>query len=253
MGKVISILRYEYKMLVRRPAGWGVLLAGSAMALPDSFPSAGNLARLEFLRQPAYFLYRTVSLDMLLMTFGLMFLLSNRFPADDKSGVKPLIMASPVRKGQYIAGKLTAAFAYAFTMLCAFLLVNTAVYCAAAPFAIDMAEVVRTALKAVLVSVVPISIFVGVCAAALPALMDIRLFYLLAAVLFGLNAFHVGTAGAVPCWLITADDLVRLLWVHPKWPGIDGGSVLANLAFLLGGGLVSWLALLLKPGFWRAE
>lgn len=253
MCKVVSIIHYEYKMQLKRIATWGVLLAATVIALLDNFPSAKNLARLEFLVQPAYFIYRTISLDMLVMVFGLMFLLSNRFPIDNKSGVKPLVMASPVRKGQYIAGKLLAAVAYTFTMLCIFLLLNTAIYCVAAPFEINIVELDHIVLKAVLISCVPVSIFIGFCSVVLPALMDVRLFYLLAAVLFALNAFHVGTAGAVPCYLITSGDLIRLIWVHPRWPQIDMGSVLANLVFLLGCGFVSWFLLLFKRRFWRAE
>ncbi len=253
MCKVVSMIHYEYKMQFKRIATWGVLLAAAVIALLDNFPSANNLARLEFLVQPAYFIYRTISLDMLIMIFGLMFLLSNRFLIDDKNGIKNLVIASPVRKRQYIAGKLFAAVAYAFTMLCIFLLLNTAVYSVAAPFEIDIAELGCIVLKAVLISCVPISIFIGFCSVVLPALMDLRLFYLLAAVLFALNAFHVGTAGAAPCYLITSGDLIRLIWVHPKWPQIDTGSVLANLVFLLGCSLASWFLLLFKRRFWRAE
>lgn len=253
MCKVVSIIHYEYKMQLKRIATWGVLLAATVIALLDNFPSAKNLARLEFLVQPAYFIYRTISLDMLVMVFGLMFLLSNRFLIDDKNGVKTLVMASPVRKRQYIAGKLFAVVAYTFTMLCVFLLLNTAIYSVAAPFEIDIVELGSIVLKAVLISCVPVSIFIGFCSVVLPALMDLRLFYLLAAVLFALNAFHVGTAGAAPCYLITSGDLIRLIWVHPKWPQIDRGSVLANLVFLLGCSFASWFLLLFKRRFWRAE
>lgn len=253
MCKVISMIHYECKMQLKRIATWGVLLAATVIALLDNFPSANNLARLEFLVWPAYFIYRTISFDMLIVVFGLMFLLSNRFPTDDKNGVKLLVMASPIRKRQYIAGKLFAAVTYIFIMLCIFLLLNTAIYFVAAPFEIDIAELGCIVWKAVLISCVPVSIFTGVCSVVLPALMDLRLFYLLAAVLFALNAFHVGTAGAAPCYLITSGDLIRLIWVHPKWPQIDRGSVLANLVFLLGCSFVSWFLLLFKRGFWRAE
>lgn len=253
MRKVASIIHYEYNMQCKRIATWGVLLASTAITLLDSFPSAKNLARLEFLVQPAYFIYRTISLDMLIMAFGLMFLLSNRFSVDNKCGVKPLIMASPVRKGQYVAGKLLAAFVYTFTMLCIFLLLNTAIYCAAAPFEINTIDLIHTGLKAALISCVPISIFISSCATALPVLMDLRLFYLLMAVLFALNALHVGTGGGAPCYLITSGSLIRLIWVHPKWPQIDMGSILANLLFLLGCGLAAWVMLLFNRRFWRAE
>lgn len=253
MGKITTIIRYEYKMQMGRIATWGVLLAATVIALSDNFPSVQNLARLEFLKQPAYFIYRTISLDGLIMVFGLIFLLSNRLPIDNKNGVKSLVMASPVRKGQYIGGKLLAAFAYTFTMLCIFLLLNTAIYCVAAPVEINIAEVIRTILKTVLISGIPVSIFISFCSVVLPALMDIRLFYLLAAVLFVLNASYVGAAGAVPCYLITSGNVLRLIWVHPKWPPINMIRVLENLVFLLSCGFASWLVLLFKHRFWRAE
>lgn len=87
MRKVSVIAHYEYKMLMTSRATWGVLLASIAISLSDNYPSAHNLARLEFLSQPAYFLYRTISLDALILAFGLLFLLSGRFPADRRYGL----------------------------------------------------------------------------------------------------------------------------------------------------------------------
>ena len=52
MRKTVSILHYELKMQAKRPAVWGVFLAAAAMAQLDCFPSAQNLARLEFLTSP---------------------------------------------------------------------------------------------------------------------------------------------------------------------------------------------------------
>lgn len=253
MRKILSIVHYEYKMQMKRAATWGILLAALFVALLDNFPSAANLARLEFLSQPAYFVFRTIGLDGLIMAFGLMFLLSNRFPVDEKTGVKALMMASPIRKGQYIMGKLAAAFLYTSTMLCMFLLINVSAHYAAVPLDSSLMEYVALACKTMIISIVPISIFVGFSAVVLPALMDIRLFYLLAGILFVFNASYVYSAGASPFYLITSGDLIRLIWVHPKWPQIDYASVLANLTFLLAGGFGSWLLLILKRKFWRAE
>ena len=85
MRKTVSILHYELKMQAKRPAVWGVFLAAAAMAQLDCFPSAQNLARLEFLNQPAYFVHRVMTLDALLLLFGLAILMANRFPADRKN------------------------------------------------------------------------------------------------------------------------------------------------------------------------
>ena len=94
MGKTAAVLRYEYKMLFLHPAGWGVLAAATALTLLDNFPSAGNLARLEFLDEPAYFVYRIMNFDSLILLFGLMFLLAGRIPLDARTGMRPLFMAS---------------------------------------------------------------------------------------------------------------------------------------------------------------
>ncbi len=253
MRKIISIVHYEYKMQLKRLAAWGVLIVATAIALLDNFPSETNLARLEFLNRPAYFIYRTMSLDALIMVFGLMFLLSDRLSVDDKRGVKPLMMASPIRKGQYLCGKLLGGLLYTFSMICIFLMLNTAVYCCAAPFEISIADCVVPLLKTLVVSALPVSVFISFCSIAIPAIIDIRLFYLLAAVLFVFNASFVGTAEAMPCYLITAGDLIRLIWLHPKWPQVDMGCVISNLMFLLGSGLISCASLFVKRRFWRSE
>lgn len=72
MSKCFSIICHECKMQLKRIAIWVVLFAASAIALTDNLPTVGNLARLEFLVQPTYFIYRTMSLDALIMIFGLM-------------------------------------------------------------------------------------------------------------------------------------------------------------------------------------
>lgn len=253
MRKIMSIIHYEYKMQLKRIATWGVLLTATGIALLDNFPSAANLARLEFLVRPAYFIYRTMSQDGLILAFGLLFLLSNRFTLDKKTGVKSVIMASSIGKEQYIFGKLIGGFLYTFTMLCIFLMMNTAAYYVAASFEIGIMECIAPLLKTIFISVLPVSLFVGFCSLALPVLMDIRLFYLLSAVLFGVNASTVNSAEAMPFYLITSGDLIRLIWVHPRWPEIIMGSVQANLLFLLGSGVISCVLLCLKRKFWRAE
>ncbi len=77
MRKVLSVIYYEYAMQLKRIATWGVLAGAVVISLLDSFPSAKNIARLEFLEQPSYFINRTLSFGALIMVFGLMFLLSN--------------------------------------------------------------------------------------------------------------------------------------------------------------------------------
>ena len=240
MRKMFSVLHYEYKMQFKRLVTWGILLVATALSLLDNFPSAGNLARLEFLNEPAYFVYRIVSLDSLVLLFGLMFLLAGRIPIDTKTGMKSLLMSSALRKWQYVLGKLLSGFLYVFTIQCTFLLLNTTIYFIAAPFEISLIECIVPLVKAIFVSLVPVSLFVS-------------LFYILAAILFGFNATYVGSAEAMPFYLITSGDLVRLIWVHPRWPFVGMGSVIANGFFLVGSGLVCGSLLFLKHKFWRSE
>lgn len=253
MRKIIAIIHYEYKMQVQRPATWGVLLAAIMVTLSDNYPSARNLARLEFLDDPAYFVYRTMSQNGLILMFGLMFLLAERFPLDHKTGMKLLLMSHALQKRQYILGKLLGGFLYTFSILCIFLAFNTAVYFAAAPFPVPLAACMIPLIKAIIVSAFPVSLFVGLSSVALPGMTDIRLFYLLAAILFGVNAAYVGSANAAPFYMITSGDLIRLIWVNPKWSFQDSGSILANGAFLVGSGLIFGSLLFVKHGFWRSE
>ncbi len=253
MCKMSAVIRYEFKMQFTRPAAWGVLLATMVFSLLDNFPSAGNLARLEFLNEPAYFVYRIMSFDSLILLFGLMFLTAGRFPLDTKTGMKSLFMSSPLQKRQYVWGKLLGGFIYFFSMLCVFLVLDTVIYVTAAPFELSFPQCIVPLTKAIFVSGLPVSLFVSVCSIALPGMIDIRLFYLLAAVLFGFNAAYVGSADAMPFYLITSGDLVRLIWVHPRWPFVDRGSVLANGIFLVGSGLLCVSLLFLKRKFWRSE
>lgn len=251
MCRMLTVAHYEYKILLKRIAPWGVLLAVTTIALADNLPTAANLSRLEFLSQPAYFICRTMRQNGLLMAFGLLFPLSGSFAMDDKTGVKALFLAGPVDRAQYVFGKLLGGFLCLFTLLSIFLILNLSVYYVAAPFQIAVVDCTRPLLKTILVLVLPVSIFVGFCSVALPAVMNIRLFYLLISVLFVLDAAAIGSAKAMPFYLITSGDLSRLIWVNPNWTEIDAGSVRANLLFLVGGGFISCLLPFLSRRLWR--
>ncbi len=253
MRKLFTITHYEFKMQLKRIAAWGILIFATAVALIDNFPSDSNLARLEFLSQPSYFVYRTMCLDALVIVFGLMFLMSNRVSIDHKSDVKALIMASPISKGQYVFGKLMGNFLYTFTLLTMFLTLNTMIYYIAAPMNISITECLAPLTKALLVCLLPVSLFISFNSVCLPAVIDIRLFYLLISVLFMINALQVSSANEMPFYLISSGDLIKLVWQHPKWPFINTGSIETNLSFLIGSSALSCLLLFVKRRFWRAE
>ncbi len=253
MRKIMAVIRYEYKMQFNNPVTWGVLLAVTLFTLMDNFPSVRNLARLEFLNNPAYFVYRIMSIDGLVLIFGLMFLMGERLPLDRKTEMKHLLMSYALQKRQYVAGKLFGGFLYAFSILCIFLAFNTTVYFMAAPFKISLTACIVPLAKAIIVSAFPVCLFVSFCSVALPGMMDIRLFYLLAAILFGFNASYVGSANTAPFYLITSGDLIRLIWIHPKWSFVDTGSIFANGLFLIGSGFIFGSLLFIKHSVWRSE
>jgi len=253
MHKLISIVHMEYKIQIKRFATWGFFFAVTFIALLDNFPSSANMARLEFLTQPSYFIYRIVSLSSLLLFFGLLFLSSNRFSLDQKTGMKSLFMSAPLGKGQYVWGKLLGTFFYIFTLFVLFLLLNTLIYIVFVPTEASMVDYAIPLVKSVVVIGLSASLFVSFCSVALPVLMDIRLFYLLASALFILDATMVGSAKSMPFYLIVSGDLVKLIWQHPDFPFSDAGSIVANLLFLLTCGFLASLLLLCKRGFWRTE
>jgi len=251
MRKILCILRHEAKMLTVRSAGWGVFLIALALSLLDDLPTGGNLHRLEFLSDPVYFMARTMSLHGLTLAFGLLILLSDRLALDGRTGVKALIMAGPTARAQYLIGKLLAGFGYCTGMFALFLAVNAAAYALAAPFPVPIGRLAAAGFRTLVLCALPVSVFIGFASVSLPALMDVRLFYALAAVLFVVNSSVTGTAGPMPFYCITSGDLIKLIWQHPQWPYLSVGSVAANLAFLLGGGLLAALGPFLKKRFWR--
>lgn len=253
MRKMLAIIHYEYKMQFTRLATWGVLLAVTVFTLLDNYPSAHNLARLEFLDEPAYFIYRTMRLNGFVLMFGLMFLLADRFPLDHNTGMKLLLMSHALQKWQYILGKLLGGFLYTFSTLCIFLILNMAVYFVAAPFPIPLLACTLLLVKAIIVSALPVSMFVSFCSVALPGMIDLRLFYLIAALLFVVNAAHVDSANPAPFYMMTSGDLNRLIWANPQWAFHDTGSIFANGAFLMGSGLIFGSLLFLRHRFWRPE
>lgn len=126
MNKFLSITKYEYKMQIKRIAGWAVLLFVLGSAMMDSLPTASNMARVEFLYDIHYYVRRVFSFDGLILLFGLMFLMAGRLVGDRKTGQRDLFMATPIGKSCYIGGKLLGNFLYALTLMFALLIVSLA-------------------------------------------------------------------------------------------------------------------------------
>lgn len=253
MRKVLAILHYEYKMQMSRMAAWSILFVAIGIALVDAFPSGSNIARLEFLVKPAYFISRIYSKNGLLLIFGIMFLLSSRLPIDKKMGVKSLFMVASLKKGEYVLGKLLGNFLYAITMMILFLGFNIFVYAIFIPEKNSFFEYMLPFIKTVIFNIFPAGFFISFCAVVLPAIIDIRIFYFISSAYFLLNAVFVDSSESVPFYLITSGDLKKIVWQYPGYPFSDTQSILANLIFMISCGLLAWFFLLIKRDFWRGE
>ena len=112
MNRMFAVSKYEYKMQIKRIAGWLVLLFVLVSAMMDSLPTTENLKRIEFLYDIHYYVRRVFSFDGLILLFALMFLMAGRLVSDRKTGRRDLFMAAPIGKGSYIGGKLMGNFLY---------------------------------------------------------------------------------------------------------------------------------------------
>ena len=126
MSKMLSIAKYEYRMQVKRIAGWIVLLFVLVSSMMDCLPVASNLARIEFLGDIHYYVRRVFSFDGLLLLFGILFLTAGRMADDRKTHRRDLFMAAPIRKSSYIGGKFIGNFLFALTLMYALLVVSIA-------------------------------------------------------------------------------------------------------------------------------
>lgn len=110
MSKMLSIAKYEYKMQIKRIAGWIILLFVLASSMMDCLPVASNLARIEFLGDIHYYVRRVFSFDGLILLFGILFLTAGRMVDDRKTHRRDLFMTAPIGKCSYISGNLWAIF-----------------------------------------------------------------------------------------------------------------------------------------------
>ena len=85
MSKMLSITKYEYKMQIKRIAGWIVLLFVLVSSMMDCLPVAANLTRIEFLGDIHYYVRRVFSFDGLILLFGILFLTAGRMVDDRKN------------------------------------------------------------------------------------------------------------------------------------------------------------------------
>lgn len=253
MSKLFSIAKYEYKMQIKRPAGWIVLLFVFLSAMADSLPTSSNMARLEFLNEISYYIRRIFSFDGLLLLFGLLFLMSNRLVDDRKTGRRELFISSPIRKKDYLFGKLLGNYLYTLTMMYA-LLAGALIGFLLFSKSITPADTyLVTVFKASIYLIFPASFLVVAISVILPELIEIRLFYMLSSVFFFINSFFIDSSERMPFYIFLQGDLSKLVWHHPNFSMVHAESIALNLFFMIGTGTAAIFLVATKQTFWGAE
>ncbi|MDF2686511.1 MAG: hypothetical protein K0S55_1693, partial [Clostridia bacterium] len=136
--KILTVAKYELKMLQKSIAGWLVLTFTTAVALIDNFPSAENLKRLELLPQSGFAISRVITQAGIILLFGFLFIISNRIKGDIKKGIMPLFAAAPIKKTDYLYGKFLGSYAYILLMWLIYIAVNGAAQTAFNPGGFDL-------------------------------------------------------------------------------------------------------------------
>lgn len=253
MSKMLSIAKYEYRMQIKRIAGWIVLLFVLASSMMDCLPVASNMARIEFLGEIHYYVRRVFSFDGLILLFGILFLTAGRMVDDRKTHRRDLFMAAPIQKSSYIGGKFIGNFLFALTLMYGLLIVSIAGFAVFSPSGTTVWEYISAVFSVSVYIILPATFFVVASSVMLPELVDIRLVYLVCSVLFLINAFTTDQAGPIPFYIFTQGDLAKLIWQHPKYLQIHVGSACLNLAFMLGVGILAIGLVAGKRRFWRSE
>lgn len=253
MNKMLAITRYEYKMQIKRIAPWVFLIFVAVVSMMDCLPIASNRARLEFLWNIKYYVWRVFAFDGLILLFVILFLTAGRLVDDRKSRRRDLFMAAPVGKASYIAGKLLGNFLFALTLMYSLLAISLFGFAITSPTEPALADYIGAIFSVSVYTIVPATFFVVTSSVMLPELVDIRLVYLLYSILFLVNAFSTHTSEAMPFYILTQGDLARAIWQHPRFPEIHVESARLNLMFMLGVGVLAIILVATKRRFWRTE
>lgn len=253
MSKMLATTKYEYKMQIKRIAGWIVLIFVLVSSMMDCLPVASNLARIEFLGDIHYYVRRVFSFDGLILLFGIFFLTAGRMVDDRKTHRRDLFMTAPIGKANYIGGKLLGNFLFALTLMYSLLILSLVGFICFGPSDVAIGEYANAIFSVSFCIILPATFFVVASSVMLPELVDIRMVYLVFSVLFLGNAFTTDQAEPIPFYIFTQGDLAKLIWQHPKYLEIHLGSACLNLFFMLGIGVLAIILVAMKRRFWRAE
>lgn len=172
MNKMFSISKYEYKMQIKRIAGWIVLIFVFASAMLDCLPTETDMARIEFLYDIHYYVRRVFSFDGLILLFALMFLMAGRLVSDRKTGRRDLFMAAPVGKGSYIGGKLLGNFLYALSLMYMLLVAALIGFAVFSQAETSINDYISAFFEVSIYIILPATFFVTASSVMLPEIID---------------------------------------------------------------------------------
>ncbi len=157
-------------------------------------------------------------------------------------------MASPLRKAQYIWGKLLGNYAALLLVMAAYLGIHAVAQYFYTPGHFTLLPYV----VGLFAMCVPACFFVSACSVALPVVMDIRLFYVMFSVYFLMNSDFIYTENSILRSLyLFQSNMLKLVYTYKSFEIIMIQKLLWNLAFLLCVGLASMLLLQGNRRYWR--
>jgi ABC-type transport system involved in multi-copper enzyme maturation permease subunit len=247
MRNFITIAKYEWKIQIKNLGFWIILALGLFIGGMDSLPTAGNMVRLDSqLLNSGYVAARLLQSVVVLMMFGFVFMTANRIGRDKKLGVTELFMASPLKKGQYVAGKFIANLCVVLLVTAIFYAINAVVHFAFNPSVFNIIPYIVVFVTVV----IPIAVFTTGCSVSLPVLTDIHFVYVLMSGFFFVNITAVPDSRSIPFYLFAGEPL-KLINPYLGFGERSYALMACNWLFLLGTGLIALLLLLCERRCWR--
>ena len=246
MRDIITVFYYEFKMQIKNIGFWIVLLFCLVLVLLDSFPSQANILRLDHqLSSSGYIVTRMIRICLLIL-FGYMFLVSSRIRRDKKTGASDLLMATKLKKKNYIFGKIFANYCLVLLMMAIYFAINIFIHLLFNPDPINIIPFII----GFCIQIIPISFFVVACSVAIPVLIEIRLFYIIFSALFIFNVMSTPDTRKLPFYLLIGEP-IKLVNSNIGFGIRSTALIFYNLLFLIGIGAISIALLMLKKNFWR--
>ena len=247
MRNFITIAKCEWEMQIKNLGFWLILALGLVIGGLDTFPTAGNMVRLDSqLFDSGYVAARLLQTVVVLMMFGFVFISADRIGRDKKLGVSELYMALPLKKGQYIAGKFIANLCVALFFTAIFYVINAVIHFAFNPSAFNALPYFIVFVTVV----IPIAVFTIGCSISLPVLTDIRLVYVLMSGFFFVNIAIVPDSRKIPFYLFAGEPL-KLINPYLGFGERSYALMACNWLFMLGMGLLALVLLLCGRRYWR--